>query len=61
MQTCYETDNDKLYIQIKNKLFIVLTNSLQVPPTSTKIDTGCCGFHGTYIEYDINKMFSKFD
>ena len=36
MQTCFETGNDKLYIQIKKKLFIGSTNSLTGTSISVK-------------------------
>ena len=60
MQTCFETGNNKLYIQIKNKIIHCPRIHYRYPDIR-KIGIGCCGFRSTCIEYDINKMFSKID
>ena len=58
MQTCFETGDDKLCIQIKSKIICCPHKFATGTPNIRKIRIGCCGFCSTCIEYDINKMFT---
>ena len=60
MQTCFETGNDKLYIQSKNKIIRCPRIHYRYPDIC-KIGIGWYGFRSISIEYDINKMSNKID